>query len=103
MSRSEYDQEQDSRPLSITEVLEIEPGENSWVNEGLIAVVRKIELITAGKKRWRCTLGDTVQRGAVLTMTLFFPPKFGEGDTIEITGKGIKRKEFNNYPEVSVG
>lgn len=97
------DEREESRPLSITEVLEMAP--DNWINEGLIAIVRKIEPGTtqAKKKYWRCTLGDQDQRPHVISLSLFFAPKFGEGDLITITGQGIKRKEYNGKPEVGMG
>lgn len=105
---NEYDQERESdrgndKAFSVAEVLEMNVG--AWVNGGMIAVVRKIENSPpqAKRKYWRVDLEDTVTRGATISVSLFFAPKFREGDTIEFTGKGIKRDEFSGLARVSIG
>lgn len=90
--------------MSVAEVLEIVPSDDSWVNDGFVALVRSIKPppANAQKKFWKCVLGDTTG-GASINLTLFAAPKFREGDTIEVVGKGIKRKDYNGTPEVSIG
>lgn len=91
-------------PLSVAQLLEIVPSEDSWVNDGFTAVVRAIKPPPANdaKKFWKCTLADTTG-SATISMTVFFAPKFSEGDQIDVVGQGIKRKEYNGTAEVSVG
>lgn len=91
-------------PLSIEQVLEIVPSAESWIDDGLIGRVLFIDNSppTARKKYWKTTLGSDTS-GARITMTMFAPPKFSPGCLLEITGAGIKRKEFNGADEVGVG
>lgn len=96
---------QTEKPLSVAEVLEIEPSENSWVNEGVHGVVQDItpDVAKTGKKYWKCILRDSVNGAARIGFSLFFAPKFQVGDAIEIVGQGIKRKEFNGRPDLGIG
>lgn len=91
-------------PISVAEVLEIVPSEDSWVNDGFKAVVRSITAppANAQKKYWRCVLADAVG-SATIKMTVYAYPKFAEGDLIEVVGSGIKRKEYNGSAEVGIG
>lgn len=93
------------KTISVAEALEIEATENSWINGGLRAVVRDIKPSGPGatKKFWRCTLVDEVNDRMTIGLSLFFAPKFSAGATIEITGKGIKRKEFRGDAEIGIG
>lgn len=93
---------EDNRPFSLAEVVERQDG---WIDEGLTAVVRSIEQKTAqktGRKFWVCQLGDTTG-SASAEMAVFAPPKFGEGDLIEVTGKGLKFENGQYGPKISLG
>ncbi len=89
-------------PLSIAQVLALAAG--TWVNDGFVAVIRSLKPspATAARKFWKCVLGDCHGHG-IIGMTVFFPPKFGEGDVIEATGAGIKRSEFKGEPDLKLG
>lgn len=90
------------KPLSIAEAFELTP--ETWINDGVQGVAASIEnkKSKAGKPYWRVTLRDETG-SAQLGLSMFFAPKFGEGDLIEITGKGIKRGEYNGNAEISIG
>src|SRR5262249_14895998 len=92
------------RPLSVAEVLEIVPAEDSWVNDGVSAVVRSIKASGPNAKRkfWEIILADTVG-SATIRMAIYKAPHFNEGDVIDITGSGIKRKEYQGTAEISIG
>lgn len=94
----------DEQPLSVAQVLEIVPSDDSWVNEGFAALVRSIKAPApdSKKKFWTCLLGD-VTGAASITMTVFFAPKFRVGDIIEFSGSGIKRTEYNGQAKVTIG
>lgn len=80
------------------------PSENSWIDDGVMGVVRSITppRPNAQKKYWKCVLADTVG-SAKINLTVFTAPRFSEGDQIEIVGKGIKRKEYNGEAEIGLG
>lgn len=96
-------------PISLADVADLP--DDSWINEGFFAVVDSIEQKTTGpksrtpgKKFWVCTLGS--QTGPeTAEWSLFFAPKFGEGDLIEVTGSGIKRKvdAYNGGIKIQAG
>lgn len=98
--------DENERMLSVAEVLEMVPGDDrnaTWVNPGLIAVVREIkrtEVKKTGKPMFICTLADTVG-SATISMTVFAAPKFTEGDQIEIRGQGLRRTEFRGLQQIS--
>lgn len=93
--------------LTIAEVCQMRDGE--WVNEGVIARVSTIENKTAGPKAkkpgskfWVVTL--VAEDGPEnVELSLFFAPKFREGDLIELTGKGIKFTQNNYGNKLSIG
>ena len=97
-----------TRPLTIAEVYELPAGtkdDTTWIDQGVTAVVRKIEkraAKTGNRTIYKCTLGDPTGHVAV-EMALFAPPRFNEGDVIEITGKGIRRTEYNGTAQIDVG
>lgn len=93
--------------LTIAEVCQMRDGE--WINEGVAALVSTIETKTAGpkaknpgKKFWVVTLTATDGPENV-ELSLFFAPKFREGDLIELTGKGIKFTQNNYGNKLSIG
>lgn len=93
--------------FTIAEVCQMRDGE--WVNEGVAARVSTIETKTAGpksknpgKKFWVVTL--VAEDGPEnVELSLFFAPKFREGDLIELTGKGIKFTQNNYGNKLSIG
>jgi hypothetical protein len=94
--------------LSVAQVFEMEPGteqEPTWVNPGFVGYVEKI-VQTKTKKTGTamniCTLRD-VNGSAEISMTVFGPVKFSEGDTIEARDGGIRRTEYNRLAQVSLG
>ncbi len=91
-------------PISISQALAIIPSEDSWINYGVTGVVRSIAQPrpNAQKKSWKCVLGDPTG-SATINLTVWTAPNFSEGNQIEIIGKGIKRKEYQGQPEISVG
>lgn len=93
-----------TQPMSVAEVLEIQPSENSWINDGFTAVVLNITQSppNAAKKNWKCLLGDTTN-SAQINMTVWTAPRFAVGDRIDVLGQGIKRKEYRGAAEVGVG
>ena len=93
--------------LSVAELSEMPPGDEQsacWINPGLQGVVTRIETIKkkAGGNFWKVTLRDEVG-SATLPVTLFTPPKFNEGDLIEISGQGLRLTEYQGKPQVSTG
>ena len=95
--------------LTVAEVQEMQPGDDqnaTWINPGFTAVVKKLvstESKKSGKPMHICTLTGTNGVGEI-SMTLFTPTvKFNEGDTIEVSGKGLRRTEFNGLDQASVG
>lgn len=88
--------------MSLGQVLELPSG--SWVNDPFEAQVLAIETKnkSAGGKFWVCTLGDS-NTSARAEMALFTAPKFAQGDTIEIGGKGIKFEETQYGNKISAG
>ena len=94
--------------LSVAQVCEMQPGteqDPTWVNPGLVGYVEKI-VATKTKKTGSamniCTLRD-VNGSAVISLTVFGPVKFNEGDTIEVRDGGIRRTEYNGMAQVSLG
>jgi hypothetical protein len=98
---------QSEKMLSVEEVLELVPGDEqnaTWVNPGFVAVVRNIKATKTKKGGTMniCTLGS--QTGsAEISMTVFSAVKFKEGDLIEISGQGLRRTEYNQLQQVSLG
>lgn len=92
--------------LSVEQVLEMQPGDESWVNGDIRARVIAIENKTGkppgNKKFWKIELGSDTS-GARIFMTVFMAPRFGPGSLIDITGKGIKRSQFNGDDEIKIG
>ena len=95
--------------LSVAEVCEMQPGDEhnaTWINPGFIARVGEIQSTNVkktGKPMHICTLHDTVG-SASISMTVFTnKPGFDTGDTIEVSGKGLRRSEFRGLDQVSVG
>lgn len=96
--------------LSVAEVYEMEPGTEdaaAWINPGFVATVVKI-VRTQTKRPPRkdmfiCTLKDDVNDKVEISMTLFESCPFDEGDVIEVEGKGLRRTEYNDLAQVSVG
>lgn len=93
--------------LSVSEVYEMHPGGDdnpAWINPGMRAVVRSIaeKKSKAGKPFFPCVLADETG-SATVECSLFTRPKFSEGDVIELSGKGLRRGEYNGKAQVSVG
>lgn len=93
----------DNPPLTVSQLLGLR--DNDWVNDGFMAVVRSMERKASsktGKTFWKLELADTTGSGVVKS-TMFFAPKFNEGDQVIFTGAGIKFKNGQYGPEVSIG
>lgn len=93
--------------LSVAEVCELPPGDEqnaTWINPGFEGVVLNIaqKQTKAGGNFWPCQIGDTTG-SARLEMSLFTSPKFKVGDTIEVSGRGLRRTEYNGNPQAAVG
>jgi hypothetical protein len=90
-------------PLGVAELSELP--HDSWVNDGFTAIVRKIERKTSTKTNkpfWKCVLADTTG-SATVGATFFTAPKFSEGQQVDFLGQGIKFKNGQYGPEVSIG
>lgn len=91
------------RPISVAELTELP--DDSWVNAGFTAVARSIERKIAKKTNkpfWVCAMADTTG-SATVELAMFTAPKFGEGDQVDFLGQGIKFKNGQYGPKVSVG
>lgn len=94
------------KPLSVAEVFELQPGDENnptWINPGMIAVVRSVERVMGknGKPRWPVVFAD--QTGSATVEAAFFSaPKFSEGDLVQLEG-GLRRTEYNGKAQVSIG
>ena len=89
--------------MSVAELLTL--AHDSWVNKGFIALCSEQERKVSTKTQkpfWKITFVDQAG-GAEVKATLFFAPKFGVGQLVELTGQGIKFKNGQYGPEVSVG
>lgn len=92
--------------LSVAQV--IATAEDAWIEPGVRATVENVEQVAikkgarAGSFFHKATLSDGPGTPTV-TMSVFTAPKFKPGDTVEVSGKGIKRKSFNGAPEIGVG
>lgn len=93
--------------LTISEVCQLRDGD--WINDGVIAVVSTIETKQAGqraknpgKKFWVVAL-NAEDGPENVELSLFFAPKFREGDLIELTGRGIKYTQNNYGSKLSIG
>lgn len=89
-------------PLSVAELCELP--NDSWVNDGFTAIVRAIEKKSkkAGGFFWKLKLGDTTG-SAIVGCAMFTAPKFDEGQQVDFLGSGIKFKNGQYGPEVTVG
>lgn len=89
--------------LSVSAVLALPS--DSWVNGGLRAVCshqeRKVSSKT-NKPFWKIEFTDQ-ENGALLKSMMFFAPKFSEGQVVELTGSGLKFKNGQYGPELSIG
>lgn len=97
----------DNEMCSVAEVCEMNAGDKlnpSWISPGFQGVVRSIETKTSrdGKKYYPCTIADSVG-SSTIEVSFFNYPKFKEGDLIEISGKGLRRTEFNGKPQAAIG
>ena len=94
---------QDTQPASVAELVELP--HDSWVNAGFTAVARSIERKISKKTNkpfWVCSMADTTG-SAIVELAMFTAPKFGEGDQVDFLGQGIKFKNGQYGPKVSVG
>lgn len=99
----------DKQMLTVAEVLKLTPGDEqnaTWINPGFIAYVKQVTTTAAkksGKPMHICTLCDP-DGSYELGMTLFTPTiPFGEGDTIEVAGKGLRRTAYNGLAQATPG
>lgn len=95
----------DKEMLSVAEVCEMQAGDKEnavWINPGFVGVVRSITPRQGARKTWPCIIADTVG-SATIEICLFQAPKFSEGDQIEISGKGLRRTEYNGKPQATIG
>lgn len=93
----------DKQPMSVAEVSELPS--DSWINNGFTAVIDGIEAKTSnktGKRFWKVRLADSTG-SKTINATLFFAPKFSEGDTVDFLGQGLKFKTGQYGDEVSIG
>lgn len=93
--------------LSVAQVCDLQPGdaENAtWINPGFSGVVIEItsKLTKAKKNFWPCVIQD-LSGEETISVSFFTAPKFREGDTVEIHGKGLRRTEFNGQPQAAIG
>lgn len=94
------------KPLSVAEVYELQPGGEdnpTWINPGMIAVVRSMErkIGKNNKPRWAVVFAD--QTGSATVESAFFSaPRFAEGDLVQLEG-GLRRTEYNGKAQVSIG
>jgi hypothetical protein len=94
--------------LSVAQVCDLQPGDEqnaTWINPGFSGVVSKIEKrpMKKGGFMWICELTDVNDANVFLSTSFFTAPKFGEGDLIEIFGKGLRRTEFKGAAQASTG
>lgn len=93
--------------ISVAEVLEMHPGDENnptWLND-VVATVLSIASKTTrtNKPYWPCELVDTVNASAVISMTVWQAPRFKQGDTINITGKGARLTEYEGHYQITLG
>lgn len=91
-----------SNPLTIAAVSALPT--DSWVNDGVVATVRSVErkVSKANKPFWKCYLADPTGTAQV-SATFFTAPKFIQGQRVQFTGAGIKFKNDQYGPSLSVG
>lgn len=90
-------------PMSLSEVIRLP--DQSWVNDGLTASVVSIERKTSNKTKrdfWVCQLACLLDPATTVELAIFTAPKFREGDTIELSGKGIKFEDGQYGAKVSM-
>lgn len=93
--------------LSVAEVFEMQAGDEqnaTWINPGFTAVVENVKSTKTQKGQTMniCTLQD--QTGSArISMTVFGPVKFSEGNVIEVSGQGLRRTEYKGLAQVSLG
>lgn len=95
----------DPKMLSVAEVCEMQAGDKEntvWINPGFVGVVRSINPRVGAKNTWPCMIADTVG-SSTIEICLFKAPNFNEGDLIEISGKGLRRTEYNGKPQAAIG
>lgn len=91
-------------PLTCAQVVALPP--ESWVNNGFQGVVLKIEPINkkAGGVFYKVTVGDAPgDYTSSVSLSEFTAPRYAVGDIIRITGKGIKRGDYQGKPQMSRG
>lgn len=96
--------------MTVGEVLELPVGDSEkavWI-DGFTALVVKIVATETKKRPVRemniCTLVDpNDDRGPELGMTIFGPVRFREGDVIEVSGKGLRRTEYDGIQQATPG
>lgn len=93
--------------LTVSQVIQIPPGDDehaAWINPGVIGICRRVERKTtkAGKPYWPCVIGDE-HSDASVEVSFWSAPKFQEGDRVEMSGKGLRRTEYNGKAQVAVG
>ena len=92
----------DKPPTTVAAMLSLPP--DSWVNEGFTADVTSITPGQGknGRPYWKVELHDP-SSGAQIKTALFTTPRFSAGQSIEVTGQGIKYKNGQYGAEVSIG
>ena len=91
--------------LSVAEVFELPAGSDEtpvWVNDfaGVVSAIKAVPK-KAGGNFYKVTLTDP-EGSAEVEMSMFTVPKFGEGDTIEVSGGGHRRTEYKGNAQVSL-
>lgn len=94
-------------PISVAEACEMQPGDEqtpSWINAGVTGTVASItpRETKKGGKMWVCVLRDNTI-DATIEFSMFTAPKFTPGDLIDVTGKGLRRTDYNGKPQLSLG
>lgn len=95
------------RPLSVAEACELPAGDAdnpAWVNAGVTGHVASVteRATQKGGKMWVCVLRDTTG-SATIEFSMFTAPKFNPGDLIDVTGKGLRRTDYNGKAQLSLG
>lgn len=103
----------DKTMLRVAEVFEMEPGTEekaAWVNPGMTGIVTAIKVMKSkkGQPMFLCTLKDA-DGSAEIHMTLFDHCATSKGEAIkegfvlEIFGKGLRRTEYKDLQQISLG
>jgi hypothetical protein len=98
---------ENDRMLSVGQVIDLPPGDDqnaSWISPGFVGVVRRISERSSknGRKFWPCIIADETGNGTI-EVSVFAVPSFREGDTLEFSGKGLRRTEYQGKAQATIG